>query len=545
MTTVKNNTRTGRGLLRRLRKRGRSRVPFVVWLPAALVVAAMLLPISYLVLRSLEGGVAGFAQILLQERTLTVLLRSIALSAAVTTASVLIAVPLAFLTARTDLPGRRAWTVLAAVPLAIPSYVGGTAIISMLGPRGALQGYLESLFGLQQLPSIYGFPGAFLALTLFTYPYVFLTTRSALGGMDPALEEASRSLGVSSWSTFTRITLPQLRPSVAAGALLVALYVLGDFGAVSLMQYDSFTRAIYVQYRAAFDRTPAAVLGLVLVALTLVILLVEARMRGRARYHRSTAGAARPTSPVRLGPWKVPALAFCASVVTFALVLPVGVLVYWLARGLAQGEPLRLVWGAALNSLYVSSLAALVTALAALPVAILVVRFPSLLSGAVERLSYLGFALPGIVVALALVFFGANYALFLYQGIALLVFAYAVNFLPQAIGATRAAILQASPRVEEAARSLGKNPLQVMATVTAPLARSGILAGMALVFLTAMNELPATLLLGPTGFDTLATRVWGATSQAFFARAAAPALILIVVSAIPMYLLTIRDRTKG
>lgn len=517
----------------------------MVWLPAALVVAAMLLPIGYLVIRSLEGGLAGFAEVLLREQTLAVLLRSIALSAAVTAASVAIAVPLAFLTARTDLPGRRTWTVLAAVPLAIPSYVGGTAIISMLGPRGALQGYLESLFGVEQLlPSIYGFPGAFLALTLFTYPYVFLTTRSALSGMDPALEEASRSLGVSRWSTFTRITLPQLRPSVAAGALLVALYVLGDFGAVSLLQYDSFTRAIYVQYQSAFDRTPAAVLGLVLVALTLVILLVEARMRGRARYHRSTAGSVRPASPITLGGWKVPALAFCTSVVTFALVLPVGVLVYWLARGLAQGEPLRLVWGAALNSVYVSGLAAVLTALAALPVAILVVRFPSLLSGAAERLSYLGFALPGIVVALALVFFGANYALFLYQGIALLVFAYAVNFLPQAVGATRAAVLQASPRVEEAARSLGRNPLQVMATVTVPLTRSGILAGMALVFLTAMNELPATLLLGPTGFDTLATRVWGATSQAFFARAAAPALILIVVSAIPMYLLTIRDRTK-
>jgi iron(III) transport system permease protein len=504
----------------------------------------MLLPLVYLAVRAFEGGFANVLEIALRDRTLEVLLRSVLLAAAVTAASVVIAVPLAWLTARTDLPASNAWTVLAALPLVIPSYVGGFVFVSMLGPRGILQGYLESLFGVQQLPSIYGFPGALLALTLFTYPYVFLTTRAALRGMDPALEEASRSLGTSGWSTFLRVTLPQLKPAVAAGALLVALYVLSDFGAVSLLQYDSFTRAIYVQYRAAFDRTPAAILGLMLVALTLAILLVEARTRGRARYYRSTAGAVRPARPVELGVWKVPALAFCGGVVTLALVMPVGVLTFWLVRGVSQGEPLRLVWGAALNSVYVSGLAALVTALAALPVAILAVRFPGVISAAVERLTYVGFALPGIVLALSLVFFGANYAPWLYQGLVILVFAYAIHFLPQAIGSTRAALLQASPRVEEAARSLGKSPLRVIVSVTAPLARSGILAGMALVFLTTMKELPATLLLSPTGFDTLATRIWTATSEAFFARAAAPALILIAVSAIPMYLLTIRDRTR-
>ncbi|TCJ20563.1 iron ABC transporter permease [Rubrobacter taiwanensis] len=504
----------------------------------------MLLPPAYLFVRSFEDGVGNVLEVALEGRTLAVLLRSVVLAAAVTAATVLVAVPLAWLTARTDLPGRDAWTVLAALPLVIPSYVGGFVFVSMLGPRGILQGHLERLFGIQELPSIYGFPGAFLALTLFTYPYVFLTVRAALRGMDPALEEAARSLGSSGWETFFRVTLPQLRPAAAAGALLVALYVLSDFGAVSLLQYDSFTRAIYIQYRAAFDRTPAAIMGLMLIMLTLAILYVEARTRGRARYHRSTAGAVRPAPTVRLGGWKWPALAYCGTIVALALIMPVGVLGFWLARGLAHGEPLRLVWDAALNSVYVSSLAALATALAALPVAILAVRFPGAISGAIERLTYVGFALPGIVLALSLVFFGSNYAPWLYQGLAMLIFAYAVHFLPQAIGSTRAALLQASPRVEEAARSLGRSPLKTMATVTAPLARSGILAGMALVFLTTMKELPATLLLSPTGFDTLATRIWTATSEAFFARAAAPALLLIAVSAIPMYLLTIRDRMK-
>jgi iron(III) transport system permease protein len=519
--------------------------PTAVWVPALLVGAAMSLPLVYLILRSLENGWGEFVEVALRDKTLAVLARSVALAAVVTVASVAVAVPLAWLTARTDLPGRRVWAVLAALPLVIPSYVGGFVLVSMFGPRGLLQHALAPL-GVERLPEIYGLPGAALALTLFSYPYVFLTIRGALRGTDPALEEVSRSLGSGAWSTFFRVTLPQLRPAIVAGSLLVALYVLSDFGAVSLLQFDSFSREIYTQYRSAFDRTPAAILGLMLVALTGAILALEARTRGRARYHRSSAGSVRPRggTVVALGRWRWPALVFCGLIVLLALVVPLGVLVFWLARGLASGEPLRLLWGAAFNSVYVSALAAVVAALAALPVAILAVRFSGWVAGLVERLSYLGYALPGIVLALSLVFFGANYAPGLYGTLALLVFAYAVHFLPQAVGASRAALLQVSPSVEEAARGLGRSPARVIATITTPLASSGIIAGCALVFLTTMKELPATLLLAPLGFETLATSIWTATSEAFFARAAAPALLLVAVSALPMYLLVVRERAR-
>jgi iron(III) transport system permease protein len=522
-----------------------TRPPAVVWLPATLVASAMILPLLYLVLRSLEKGWAEVFEVVLREGTLAVLARSVTLAAVVTAASIVVAVPLAWLTVRTDLPGRRAWAVLAALPLVIPSYVGGFVLVSMFGPKGFMQEALAPL-GVERLPEIYGLPGAALALTLFSYPYVFLTVRGALRGIDPALEEASRGLGSGGWVTFFRVTLPQLRPAIVAGALLVALYTLSDFGAVSLLQFDSFTREIYTQYRAAFDRTPAAILGLILVALTGVVLALEARTRGRARYHRSSGGPTRPYGGalVTLRRWRWPALLFCAAVVLLALVMPVGVLVFWLARGLATGEPLRLLWWAAFNSVYASGLASGVAALAALPVAILAVRFPGRIAAFVERLSYLGYALPGIVLALALVFFGANFAPGLYGTLGLLVFAYAVHFLPQAVGATRAALLQVRPSVEEAARGLGRGPTRVAMTVTAPLASSGILAGAALVFLTTMKELPATLLLAPLGFDTLATSIWTAASGAFFARAASPALLLILVSALPMYLLVIREREK-
>ncbi len=522
-----------------------ARPPAAVWVPAALVAAAMALPLVYLILRSLENGWTEVFEVALRGKTLAVLFNSVVLAVVVTAASVAVAVPLAWLTGRTDLPMRRAWAVLAALPLVIPSYVGGFVMVSIFGPKGFAQEALAPL-GIERLPEIYGLPGAALALTLFSYPYVFLTVRGALRGMDPALEEASRGLGSGGWTTFFRVTLPQLWPAIVAGALLVGLYSLSDFGAVSLLQFDSFSREIYTQYRSAFDRTPAAILALMLVALTATILALEARTRGRARYHRSSAGSARPYggAVISLGRWRWPVLVFCGTVVLLALVVPVGVLVFWLARGLAAGEPLRLLWGAAFNSVYASGLAAGVAALAALPVAILAVRFPGRATSFVERLSYLGYALPGIVLALALVFFGANFAPGLYGTLVLLVFAYAVHFLPQAVGATRAALLQVRPSVEEAARGLGRRPVRVVATVTAPLASSGILAGATLVFLTTMKELPATLLLAPLGFDTLATSIWTATSEAFFARAAAPALLLILVSALPMYLLVIRERAK-
>jgi iron(III) transport system permease protein len=187
-------------------------------------------------------------------------------------------------------------------------------------------------------------------------------------------------------------------------------------------------------------------------------------------------------------------------------------------------------------------MAAVVVAALSIPVAVLAVRYPSLPSRIIERLTFTGYALPGIVVALALVFFGTTLALPIYQTIWLLLIAYIVLFFPAALGATRSALLQVSPRLEESARGLGRGQLRTLKDVKVPLIRSGVAAGAALVFLITMKELPATLILGPLGFKTLATSIWSASSEAFFARAAAPALVLILLSSVPMALLMLRDR---
>ena len=525
------------------RRRTRATTPPVtVWLPALLVAAAMALPLAYLIIRS-AGASDEAWRLLFRPRTAEILVRSALLVATVTAVSVALAVPLAWLTVRTDIPYRRLWGVMTALPLVIPSYVGAFLMISALGPKGLVQGALLGPFGVERLPNIYGLPGATITLALLSYPYILLTVRGVLGNLDPALEESARSLGLGAWGATLRATLPQLRPAIAAGSLLVGLYVLSDFGAVSLFRYETFTWAIYQQYQSSFDRSIAAVLSLVLVGLAVLILAMEARTRGRMRYHRVGTGPARRQTVVRLGKWKWPALVFCGGTVFAALVVPMSVLAYWLARGALSGEPLLILWGPLRNSVFVSGLAAIAAAAGSLPVAALVVRYPGLLGRAVERLSFTGYALPGIVVALSLVYFGVNFVRPIYQTVWLLLLAYVVLFFPAALGASRSALLQISPKLEEAARGLGRSPIGAMVSVTAPLMRSGVLVGAALVFLIAMKELPATLILGPLGFKTLATAIWSASSEAFFARAALPALMLILMSSVPMALLMLRDRT--
>ena len=515
--------------------------PPVVLVPAIAVGLLLALSPAYLAVRTLGAGPEAW-DLIARPRMLFILLRTLALIASVTAACILLALPLAWLTVRTDLPFRRFWSVALLLPLVIPSYVGGLVVLAALGPRGMLQQVLHPLIGLERLPDINGFPGSFLVLTLLSYPYVLLTIQAAMWRLDPSLEETARALGSNSWTAFRKIIFPLLRPSIAAGGLLVALYTLSDFGAVSLLRYETFTWAIFVQYDSGFDRTLGAVMSLVLVAVALGLVGLEGMTRSRSRYYRSGEGAARPATVVRLRRWKGPALALCLAVVLAGLALPAAVLLFWLVRGVIAGEPFLLLWGPLRNSLYASALAAVAAVAAALPIAVLTVRFPGLLSALLERVSYVGFALPGIAVALGLVFFGANYALFLYQTLALLVLAYVVLFLPAALGATRASLLQMNPNLEQAARGLGRSPLGVLSTITFPLVRPGILAGAALVFLLTMKELPATLILGPIGFNTLATSVWAATSEAFFARAAAPALLLVLASGLALVFLTQRQQ---
>ncbi|MFW5933576.1 MAG: ABC transporter permease [Actinomycetota bacterium] len=511
----------------------------IVWIPAVLIAAAMVLPAVYLLVAASDLSGQRIVEIVTDAQTLRLAGRTVLLGTTVTAASLLLGIPVAWLTTRSDLPGRRFFAITTALPLVIPTYVGAFTLVGAFA-RGGL---VEEWLGVEP-PSPYGFWGTVIALTLFSFPYVLITVQASLRGIDPSQEEASRLLGHGPVRTFLKVTLPQLRPSAAAGGLLVMLYVFSDFGAVTILRYSTFTRGLYLQYRSAFDRSPAAVLGLLLVAMTIVVIVLEARS---ARDRGGRFGAGRPSRPpptIPLRAWRWPAVALCGLVVAVGLLTPVTVIVYWLVRGLQAGEQVNVAIGAAGRSVLVAGLGAIVAVLAAMPIAIWSGRTYSRAARLVERASFTGFALPGIVVALALVFFGIRVATPLYQTLVMLVFAYVALFLPQAVGAIRSSLLQAAPDVEAASRSLGASRIATLRRVVAPLARRGAVAGGALVFLTALKELPATLLLAPTGFDTLATRVWSATAEAFYTRASVPALGLILLGSLPLAVLMVRERRE-
>ncbi|MFB6152007.1 MAG: ABC transporter permease [Haloarculaceae archaeon] len=500
---------------------------------AGAVSVAVLLPLLWLFIAGSRVGLGSAAEILLRPETLQIVVNSLLLTGIVTAASVLLGVPLAYLTTRTDLPFRRFFTVALAMPLVIPSYVGAFAFASAFAPRGTVQSLLEPL-GVESIPGVYGLPGTALVVTLYTYPYVFITTRAALQSLDTRLVDAARTLRHGRWEAFRRVTLPQIRPAVTAGALLVSLYALSDFGTPAILRYDVFTRAIFVEFRT-FGRNTAALLSVVLVAITVAVLALERRYSGGDRV-QSKRGHAGRDSRLRLGRWRWPAVVPCLLVAGLALVVPLGILGLWLVR---TGDPgLSFGWGVVLNSVGVAAGAALLAAVAGLPIAHLSARDDSRLAAAFERASYVGYAVPGIVVGLALVFLGARYGGGWYRSGALafplLLFAYVVRFLPQAVGSTRASILRVSPALPEAARSLGRSPLGAFRSVTLPLTAPGQVGGAALVFLTTMKELPATLMLRPGGFETLVTFIWRAEREAAYGAAALPAVALLLVSALSM-----------
>lgn len=482
----------------------------------ALVVSV--LPVVYLVVRAAERGWQPVQRTLWRQLTLELALRSVGLALAVTAACVVLGVGGAWLVTRTDVPMVRLWRVVLSLPLAVPSYVAAWA---WLGLR----------------PDLSGFLGAFVVLTSVSFPFVYLPVAAALRRCDPSLEDAARLLGRPPLVVFLTVTLRQARTATIGGALLVGLYALSDFGAVSIMRYPSLTQAIYRSYRSSFDRTPAAVLGCLLVAIALVVLVAQRRVAGAERVARTGTGVTRRAALVHLGRWRWPVAALLALVTAVCLGVPAWSLLYWLQRGTSSTEWSTLL-DATLSTFWIAAAAAVLTVLVAIPVGVLSARHGGRLARWATDSAYAAHALPGIVIALSLVFFGVRFATPLYQRLPMLLFAYVVLFLSLAVGAVHNSVAQASPSLDEMARTLGRGQWATWREVTLRLAAPGLGSAALLVFLTVMKELPATLLLRPIGVDTLATRLWGYTDAASFAAAAPYAAAIVALAALPAVALT-------
>jgi iron(III) transport system permease protein len=528
----------------------RSRISPRLALAAGLVALFVAIPLIYIFIRAASAEPEAW-QRLFQERIWKLFGNTLALVIAVTSGALVTGVTMAFLTERTDLPGKKIFRWMLAMPLAIPAYIGGIVHLALLRPRGGvIPQLLENLFGQPVFtPSPLGFGGAAFILTLFMYPYVYLLSGAAFRTLHASLEEASRVFGRTPIQTLFQVTLPALRPGLTAGALLVALDILAEYGTVALLRYETFSSAIFVQLSGRYDRSAASVLSGILVALAIGILWSELRLQGRARFTQMESNW-RPAPMMPLGKWRIPAFLLVFGVVSASLLLPVGVLLVWSIQAFLDPETMRslfstgsqgfgsYVW----NSLWSSSMAAFIAVLLSLPVGLLSVRYPNRVSKFISRLCQVGYAIPGVVIALSLVLLVNRFLPFLYATPFVVVIAYVLRHMPQAVRASESALGQLSPSLEEASRVMGRTSLQTLLQVTLPLILPGLLAGGSLVFLTSLKELPATLLLRPAGFDTLAVRVWVWAGEGFYFQAAPAALLLVLVSALPLSFLLRREQ---
>ena len=454
------------------------------------------------------------------------LLDTIGLAAATVALTATVGTLCAWLVERTDLPGRGVFAVLAAVPLAIPPFITSYAWISL---SSGLQDFL----------------GALIVVGSAYMPLVYLPVAAALRGMDPSIEETGRVLGLGPVACFARLVLPQLRPALFGGMLLVTLNVLVEFGAFALLRFRTFTTVLYGQYRTGLTGPDTALLATVLIVLCLFCVVLELKVRGGAAYASLTRGAARPASRYRLGLLRLPATAFFCGLAIATIGVPLGMIGFWLTRhNQAATAAVGVSWpalaDATLGSLSLALGGALATLLLALPLGFLAVRFPGRAATLLERTATLGQGVPGIVVALALVTLALRVLTPLYQSAPLLIVAYAILFLPLALVSVRAAFAQAQRKLEDAGRSLGLGPLSVALRIVLPLAAPGLGAAGALVFVAVTTELTTTLLLAPIGTQTLATQVWADTTTLAFAAAAPYAATMLALSLCSTWILARR-----
>ncbi|MEW9797957.1 ABC transporter permease [Alteromonas sp. CYL-A6] len=481
--------------------------------PLAFIIALLaILPVGVLV------SLASESAQLFDTHNLRVLGNTLALVVLTIIGAIIMGVPLALFTAYVQGPFKKLWLILLAAPLALPSYIGAFAMYFSFG-RG---GEIETLTGMP-VPPINGLWGTALVMSLYTYPFVMMTTRASLLSQDASLVNASRLLGLSLWRSLWRVVLPRAFNSIAAGALLAALYALSDFGTPAIMGLDTFTRVIFVEYNA-FGLSQAAMLSLQLMVIVGLVLFLESQVSGAKE---------RPGRHLTLWPSKWQYFAMLASalpIILMAIVLPMAIFTLWLVREGMGGFELQYAW----NSAYASFLAAIVAVICAIPVAHAAIAGKA--GRLMERITYLGFGVPGIVMGTALVYLGLQLP-FLYQTLALLVVAYVLRFIPLAVGSVRTTAENLDSGMVKAARVLGASPREAFMRITLPLSLRGMVAGAALVFLEAMRELPATLMLGPTGFETLATYMWRVYEAGYFGRAAVPGLLLVLLSGLGLILM--------
>lgn len=464
----------------------------------------------------------------------------------------------AWLVTRYDFPlrGMLEWALV--LPLAVPGYVMAYTYTDLLQYVGPVQTALRDTFGWTRadywFPDVRSLGGAVLMFALVLYPYVYMLARTAFLERAGGMMEVGRSLGLGPWASFWRVSLPLARPAIAAGVSLALMETLADFGAVSYFGVQTFTTGIYRAWFSLGDRVAAAQLATALLGFVILVLAFERISRGRARFHDTTLRRARFQAQRLLGARAALAVIVCLIPLLAGFLLPAGIL---LRMAITEGDA---QFGArfvelAMNSITVSGL----TAFIAVSLALLLgyaarLRSDSWLIRGVHRLGGLGYALPGTVIAVGVLIpvsridnwltnwliahFDWQSGLVLTGGIAGLVYACVVRFLTPAVQSVDAGLLKITPSMDNAARSLGLSPADTLRRVHFPLLRGSLLTAGLLVFIDVMKELPATLVMRPFNYDTLATQAYTLASDERLAEASTSALAIVVVGLLPLIVLS-------
>jgi iron(III) transport system permease protein len=501
------------------RRNGRRHLPPLLTAAALVVSVVVVLPLAFLLVQAVQVGWAQLHELLFRQLTARLIWNTVALVVVVTVLCALVGTLAAWFVERTELPFRRLFAILAVIPLGIPDFVVS------FGWRAVF-------------PSIGGFWGATLVMTLAVYPLVFLPVAASLRAADPAQEEVARSLGTGRVRTFWRVTVGQARTAILGGAILVGLVVLAEFGAFEILGYQTLTTEIYNEFQVGFDQPAACALSLILVLLGALLLASEDAVRGKGRAARTGAGAARLVRPIPLGRAMPIVLAGAVTLVVLALGVPVGAIVFLMVQGGNSTLPPASLSIATFNTFAYAAAAGVVATVAALPVGLLSVRFSNRRVIALERVNMLVLAVPGLVVALSFTYVTEHFLSgSFYQTSPLLVLAYSIMFFPLAVVSVRAAVARSPVGLEEVGRSLGVSRRSVLRRVTLPLVAPGLAAAFALVFLETATELTATLVLHPTNVETLATQFWAYQSDGSYSQAAPYAGVMVLIAAVPGYVL--------
>ena len=521
------------------------RAPLALKVIALITAFLFACPGLYLVWRNITSDSDPLG-LLFSEQTLSPLIRTVNLTVLVTLSAAILGTGLAWLTVRTDIPSRQILKVVLPLPLVFPTFVGAAAFIRTLNPGGLANNLVEKI-GIDTTLELRGLFGAWLVLTLFTYPYVYLPVAARLKNLPSSLEESARLLGDSGWATFRKVVLPQIASSLFAGSLLVFLYTISDFGAVQLMRYDTLTRAIWTTRLS--NQPVSFALALILLSLAAVAVIIETIFSRRFRKPDMTTQSEIVLTP--LNKWKTPAIAASWLIVFLALITPTIALGDWAADGLIRefrgGRPLFIefedIIKPTINTAWVSMLTALIAAAIVLPVSYLVSKYRSSIGNTANAVMTSTFAMPGLLIALSMFFWTlrTSWAAEHLRGtIVILIFAYLVRFSAQALTPARAAVASIPSSLEDASQMLGASKIKRFFTVDLPVVTPGLLAGSGLVLMSTMKELPITLLVAPFEFPTLTTKIFQSFEDAFVAEGGLLALILVLLSAVLTWILVIR-----